>query len=91
MKDFDLMAELNEIGRLLDSSSLIDTVRQEVRAAVKSMEPVVIDGKYANEGGRYDLVVLECEGKEPSLPPSSIPSPTFLSFSPGDPTFYTSA
>ena len=58
MKEKEIIAELCEIERLIRSSSLIDLVRKEVQAAVKTA--CVVDGGHSEYGHLYDVVVSRC-------------------------------
>lgn len=52
----DVFAELQDIGRLIDSAKLLTAVRREVRAVMADRTAIVADGKQSNRAS-FDVVV----------------------------------
>lgn len=62
----DITRELREISRILSDATLLDSVRREVRAAMKEERVLVMGGEF-NGNPNFDVVVThncgdECNG-----------------------------
>jgi hypothetical protein len=58
----NIMAELSEIGRLMKSARLLQSIRRKARKVCRDGKVVVTDGKHgehhAKESSQYDVVVV---------------------------------
>ena len=53
----NVIKELCEIGRLIDSANLLTAVRKEVHSLFEHRDAIVVGGKQAKDSQGYDIIV----------------------------------
>ena len=60
----DILEELCEIGRLIDSVKLLSAVRKEVHSLFEHRDAIIIGGKQTKVNQGYDIIVRLGMGKD---------------------------